>query len=308
MAKKFYAVCYTDGKGKIFTELTEFQKEIKKRGVMWHKGFYSFMEAKMWLENPENFPKEKTYYAVKIGKQPGIYRNLTEFYDQVNGYPNSMGKVFYTETGAMLWLKDQDIDVPVAEKARWEIMKNFLLGLVPPVLIGFYRKWQLRDMLHKVAQVSNPWVFCRIHTNHNLIIYTDASFLDGKGAGYAAVVIDSVAGTEFYVGGKSKEIDNSSRAELYAIISALRLIDKGCRASIEIRTDAHSLVMVAKPKNLRRIMKLGWDDKVSSNADLWKEYYKYTQMHSIVMNWVKGHSGNKYNVRCDKIAGRCSQL
>ena len=86
------------------------------------------------------------------------------------------------------------------------------------------------------------------------------------------------------------------------------MIDEGCRASIEIRTDAHSLVMVAKPKNLRKIMKLGWDDKVSSNADLWKEYYKYTQMHSIVMNWVKGHSGNKYNVRCDKIAGRCSQL
>ena len=308
MAKKFYAVLYQNGQGKIYRKLIEFKYASKRKGVVLTKGFQSYTEAEMWLEDPEAFPKEKTYYAVKKGKQPGIYRNLDDYQAQLQGYRNSEGKVFYTEEGAREWLQsggDQEADGTIIEPLR-DRLKGWISQYIPTIFLIIYRKWQLRNMLQQVAQEANPWVFCRINTNHRLVIYTAASCHKGERAGYAAVIIDGVTGAEFYVGGIAKEIGDSNRAELYAIISALRLIDVRCKATVEIRTDANSLVQVAKPKKLRKIKALDWDSRFIPNADLWKEYYKVTQQRSVTITWVRGHSGDKYNVLCDKIAGNCS--
>jgi len=104
------------------------------------------------------------------------------------------------------------------------------------------------------------------------------------------------------------DIDNSNRAELYAIVSALRLIDEQCKASVEIRTDANSLVKVAKPKNLQKFNKFGWPEQWCTNSDLWKEFFRFTNQRAIQVTWVKGHDRDEYNNLCDKIAGKCSEL
>ena len=43
-----------------------------------------------------------------------------------------------------------------------------------------------------------------------------------------------------------------------------------------------------------------WNRK--ANLDLWKEFDQQSKNKRINFNWVKGHSGNKYNEMVDKIA------
>ena len=303
---RFYAVYYSNGKGKIFTRSKDFQRETAKKSAKLYRGFDVKIEAEQWLKSPENFPKEKKFFAVKVGRKPGIYDNLEEYEAQMHRYPHCNGKVFYTVEGAEYWLNHGDDIYQKPDTSFWTTIKRFMQSFISPIWGGIKKKWQLRNILQKLAENSNPWVYCKLKTNNKLIVYTDASFRDGK-VGYAAVIIDTITGAEFYIGGSSEDIDNSNRAELYAIVSALRLIDEQCKASVEIRTDANSLVKVAKPKNLQKFNKFGWPEQWCTNSDLWKEFFRFTNQRAIQVTWVKGHDRDKYNNLCDKIAGQCSE-
>ena len=76
MARKYYAVYYGDGKGKIFTRLKDFQRATAKKSAKLYRGFGVKLEAELWLKNPAEFPKEKRFFAVKVGIKPGIYVTL----------------------------------------------------------------------------------------------------------------------------------------------------------------------------------------------------------------------------------------
>ena len=308
MSRKYYAVYYGGGKGKIFTRLKDFQRATAKKSAKLYRGFSVKLEAELWLKNPAAFPKEKKFFAVKVGIKPGIYDNLEEYEAQMKGYPHCLGKVFYTVEGAESWLQHADEPIPSPKPANSLLykIKSRLEALLNPIVWAINKRWHLRSILQSLSEKSNPWVFCRINTSHKLIIYTDASFHEGGKAGYAAAVIDTVNGAEFYVGGSSDSIDNSNRAELYAIISALRLLDEHSKPVIEIRTDAISLVHVAKPHNLRRLNKMDWREEFCLNGDLWREFYRLTVQRDVKVVWVRGHFQDKYNKLCDKIAGQCS--
>lgn len=38
------------------------------------------------------------------------------------------------------------------------------------------------------------------------------------------------------------------------------------------------------------------------NVDLWKRLWGMIQKHDVKFNWVRGHSGNAENERCDQLA------
>lgn len=38
------------------------------------------------------------------------------------------------------------------------------------------------------------------------------------------------------------------------------------------------------------------------NKDLWLQYHELSQKHHVVFIWVKGHSDNPFNNRCDELA------
>lgn len=51
--------------------------------------------------------------------------------------------------------------------------------------------------------------------------------------------------------------------------------------------------------------KNGWktaDKKDVKNRELWEALYKLVKIHKVEFIKVKGHSDNKYNNRCDKLA------
>lgn len=44
------------------------------------------------------------------------------------------------------------------------------------------------------------------------------------------------------------------------------------------------------------------------NADLWKRLYDVTRIHKVEWHWVKGHSGDPNNERCDELAKNAAKF
>lgn len=122
-----------------------------------------------------------------------------------------------------------------------------------------------------------------------LIIYTDGSCLSNPGgAGGWAICIIEENGTEFILSGGGKSTTNN-RMELKAIIEALSCVPNN--GECVIYTDSQLCINCATGK---------WKRK--ANLDLWEEYNIVSHAKIISFEWVKGHSGNKYNEIVDKLA------
>ena len=130
-----------------------------------------------------------------------------------------------------------------------------------------------------------------------ITIYTDGSCdISKRIGGWAAILIDS-SGREKIVKG-SYENSTSNRMELMAVLQSLFLLSKPER--IKIITDS---------KYVEESVNKGWlerwirDDELERpHFELWRMLYNLLKIHDITIEWVKGHSGNEYNERCDKLA------
>jgi ribonuclease HI len=116
-------------------------------------------------------------------------------------------------------------------------------------------------------------------------IYTDGSCRDRKG-GYAYVIL--IDDYEISWSGFVNDTTNN-RMELTAVIEALKYLDNNDSAIIY--SDSQWVINCAQ-KNWKR----------NKNLDLWIQYDNESKSKIIQFVWVKGHSGNKYNDMCDKLA------
>lgn len=80
----------------------------------------------------------------------------------------------------------------------------------------------------------------------------------------------------------------NNRCEMLAVINALKSIKHAVR--ITLRTDSKYVIQV-----------IG-GCKVKANADLAREIRVLANLHSVTCEWVKGHSGETNNERCDQMA------
>jgi ribonuclease HI len=120
-------------------------------------------------------------------------------------------------------------------------------------------------------------------------LYTDGSCLknpNGPG-GWAVCFIED--DNEYYLSGNNSCTTNN-RMELTAIIEAISLVEDDIK-ECKIYTDSQLCINCANRK---------WKRK--SNLDLWEIYDKVSKNKKINFEWVKGHSGNKYNEIVDKLA------
>jgi len=104
------------------------------------------------------------------------------------------------------------------------------------------------------------------------------------------------------ISGSEVESTNN-RMEMTAAIKALEALKKQC--IVEIYTDS-SYVKNAFEKNwLRNWQSNGWKSKgkkAVANKDLWLQLLELSQKHEVSWHWVKGHSGDAENNRCDELA------
>lgn len=133
-------------------------------------------------------------------------------------------------------------------------------------------------------------------------IYTDGSCLGNPGAGgYAAIIIDESGNREEIVGGEPETTNN--RMELMAAIAALKKVTAD--DYIELFTDSSYLKNAFTQGWLFNWKRNGWktaNKKSVLNIDLWRKLDVLILNRSIKFNWVKGHAGNIFNERCDKLA------
>ena len=137
-------------------------------------------------------------------------------------------------------------------------------------------------------------------TSEVIIIYTDGacSGNPGKG-GWGAVLLYKDHRKE--ISGGNKDTTNN-RMELTAVIESLKNVKKSI--PLKIYTDS-KYVMDGITKWINSWKKNGWrtaDKKPVKNSDLWQELDIECQKHQISWNWVKGHSGDKYNEIADELA------
>jgi ribonuclease HI len=137
----------------------------------------------------------------------------------------------------------------------------------------------------------------------SVTIYTDGACSPNPGiGGWGAVLISNQHNLRTEISG-SKVDSTNNRMEMTAAIKALEALKKPC--IVEIYTDS-SYVKNAFEKNwLRNWQSNGWKSKgkkTVANKDLWLQLLELSQKHEVSWHWVKGHSGDAENNRCDELA------
>jgi ribonuclease HI len=134
-----------------------------------------------------------------------------------------------------------------------------------------------------------------------ITIYTDGgcSPNPGKG-GWAAVMLYGGHRKELH-GGEPKTTNN--RMELTAAIKALESLKEPC--DVNLYTDSQYL-RLGITKWIPNWKRMNWKRKQGElkNVDLWKHLDELIQNQDIKWHWVKGHSGNIENERCDQLVGK----
>ena len=134
-----------------------------------------------------------------------------------------------------------------------------------------------------------------------ITIYTDGSCLGNPGrGGWAAVFADKE------ISGGEKNTTNN-RMELTAVIQALKATEP--KSKIELFTDSN-YVKDGITSWIKNWKKNGWktsNKKPVLNKDLWQQLDKLVEKRKVKFNWIKGHSGNELNERCDILAKEMTQ-
>lgn len=133
-------------------------------------------------------------------------------------------------------------------------------------------------------------------------IYTDGACKENPGpGGWSAIVIHQDGSEQVYCGGDPNTTNN--RMELMAPIMALETLSKP--SVVEIYSDAKYVVDGIEKGWARSWKASGWmrANGPAINSDLWDRLLKAIDDHiKVTFLWIKSHSGNPYNMRCDKLA------
>ena len=136
----------------------------------------------------------------------------------------------------------------------------------------------------------------------SITIYTDGSAKGNPGnGGYGVVMISGEYRKEFQ---KGFRLTTNNRMELLAVIAALESVKKE-QSVITVYSDS-KYVIDAVEKSWVFI----WEKKSFSkkkNPDLWIRFLKIYRKQKVRFLWVKGHSNNTENERCDFLAVQAAE-
>ena len=132
---------------------------------------------------------------------------------------------------------------------------------------------------------------------NNISIYTDGAASGNPGpGGYGVVMISGQHRKELSAGFRKT---TNNRMELLAVIVALETL-KFPNSDVTVYTDSKYVSEAINQNWLQNWIKKGFN-KVK-NPDLWKRFIPIYNKHNVRFVWVKGHSDNIENNRCDELA------
>lgn len=140
-----------------------------------------------------------------------------------------------------------------------------------------------------------------------ITIHTDGACSGNPGPGGFAAIIEHPDGDSMTVTGGDPATTNN-RMELAAVIEALRAINsvESLRNSpVTVRSDSTYVTKAFNDNWIAGWQRRNWrsakGDPVA-NQDLWQDLLKEIQGHTSTWVWVRGHSGDPMNERCDRLA------
>ncbi len=216
----------------------------------------------------------KKFYAIAVGRKPGIYENWPDAQAQVTGYRGARFKGFADRQAAEAWLKAPAATKPTAGAGRRQARTST-----------------------GTSAVGTP-----SPKDGEVTIYTDggARFNPGPG-GYGVVQVYNGERKELTGGYR---LTTNNRMELMGCIVALRDLEQRDKP-VTLYSDSRYVVNGICKGWAEKWRKNGWiksDKKPAVNPDLWAELLELTAGLNITFKWVKGHAGHPLNERCDELA------
>ena len=133
-------------------------------------------------------------------------------------------------------------------------------------------------------------------------IYTDGSSRGNPGpGGYGIVMLYKGQRKELSQGYR---LTTNNRMELMAVIKALEAL-KNDKIDITIYSDSKYVVESREKGWIWNWEKKNFKKKL--NSDLWKIFIPLHKKFKIKFKWVKGHSGDVENERCDELANKAQE-
>jgi ribonuclease HI len=214
---------------------------------------------------------KKKYYAVRQGYQPGIYLSWDDCKVQVEGFAGAKYKGFATR-----------------EEAEQFMNGNSAASATQPRL-------PVRLPEQPAAEIPPGQV----------VIYADGACSGNPGpGGYGTVVLEGKSRKELSAGFRKT---TNNRMEMLGCIAGLETLTKP--TTVTIYSDSSYVVNAITKGWAVKWRSNGWQRKAENgefedakNADLWAQLLELCEFHKVRFEWVRGHSGNKENERCDVLA------
>lgn len=131
-------------------------------------------------------------------------------------------------------------------------------------------------------------------SDRRYVLYADGACLGNPGPGGWGVVVAEPASEYRELSGGPYPATTNNKMEITAAIEGLRDVEPD--SDVIVRTDSDYVV---------KTMTLGW--KRNANQELWRELDREVAARHVRFEWVRGHAGDKYNERADKLAASAAR-
>ncbi len=230
---------------------------------------------------------KKKYYAVYKGRKPGVYTSWygdNGAFSQVNKFPGAVYEGFETRQAAEDFLRRKRSGDGSPERS------------------------EKQQVLFGKADAGDPGAAGDTGAapgNGHVVIHTDGGALNNPGPGGYGAVIDDGSKRAELSGGYRRTTNN--RMELMACIKALEALE--APSEVTLYSDSKYVVDAVTKGWAEKWRKNSWmrnkADK-ALNPDLWERLLKLLDRHRVTFRWVRGHSGNLENERCDELVRMAS--
>lgn len=234
----------------------------------------------------------KKYYAVKIGRTPGIYMTWDECKSQVDKFPGAIYKSFKTLEEAQ---KFSGLKLNIEHNKTLENKKTKNVKKVAKVL-------EKNGELKPIRSTAKVKVFekyiepLEIKDNFEMIAFVDGSYekiSKTYGSGIAVLDLENDCVEEYKEAGIDKWDQWNIVGEVEASKYAIKLAkEKGIK----------KLCIYHDLKNLSLWASGSWQAKNEYTQDYVRYVEDYSKDVDITFIKVKGHSSNKYNDIADRLA------
>ncbi len=102
-------------------------------------------------------------------------------------------------------------------------------------------------------------------------------------------------------------LTTNNRMELMATIKGLEALKEKCQ--VILHSDSQYVVKAMSEGWAKRWRANGWQrnrKEKAVNPDLWETLLRLCEYHQVEFRWVRGHSGDPENERCDQLAVQAS--